>query len=118
MKKILIIDDDQDLLYGLTALLTNKGYKIKTIAYGHEAPKASINFDPDVILLDVHLADSDGRDICHALKSNSKTKHIPILMISADVEVKEITADCPADAFMAKPLSLISLYNKLESLTG
>jgi DNA-binding response OmpR family regulator len=116
MKKILIIDDDQDLLFGLTALLTNKGYKIKTISEGHNAPDEILNFYPDVILLDLHLKDTDGRLVCRELKSNSKTKNIPILMISSDTDLAKIAADCPADAIMEKPLVLITLYNQLESL--
>jgi DNA-binding response OmpR family regulator len=118
MKKILIIDDDKDLLQALSALLSNKGYQIRTVQDGRQADLATINFDPDVILLDVHLPHADGRVICQELKKNFKTGHIPILMISSDTELGEIMAICPADAFMAKPLSLASLYNKLECLTA
>ena len=118
MKKILIVDDDEDLLYGLTALLTNKGYKIKTVAEGREVPNAMLTFFPDVILLDLHLKDGDGRQLCHALKGNNRTKNIPILMISSDTQLAEIVADCPVDATMEKPITLINLYNKLESLTA
>src|SRR5215471_8030775 len=117
MKKILIVDDDKDLLYGLTALLTNKGYKIKTIDDGRQARLATLDFTPDVIMLDVHFPNSDGRDICALLKEDKKTRDIPILMISGDSEAKEVMADCPADAFMVKPISLAALYNKLETLT-
>jgi two-component system, OmpR family, phosphate regulon response regulator PhoB len=118
MKKILIVDDDRDLLYGLNALLTNRGYSIKTIADGLSASDTTLNFNPDLIMLDVHLADSDGIKICFELKNNSRTSHIPILMISADSEDKEVIECCPADGFMAKPLSLISLYKKVESMTA
>ena len=117
MKKILIIDDDHDLLFGLTALLTNKGYNIMTLSEAQEACDAAVHFHPDVILLDLHLKDGDGRQICRELKSNNKTKSVPILMISSDVELSKIVEDCPVDALMEKPLTLISLYNKLESLT-
>ena len=118
MKKILIVDDDKDLLVGLNALLTNKGYKIKTIAEGLSASDMTQNFNPDLILLDVHLADSDGIQICFELKNNSRTRHIPILMISADSEDGEVIDHCPADGFMAKPLSLLSLYKTVESMTA
>jgi len=117
MKKVLIIDDDLDLLYGLTALLTNKGYKIKTISEGSEVSKATINFFPDVILLDLHLKDTDGRKLCMELKSNSKTKNIPILMISSDIDLATKVAGFPVEATMEKPITLINLYNKLEALT-
>ena len=116
MKKILIVDDDKDLLFGLRALLTNKGYEIKTISDGDLAPKALVSFAPDLIVLDVHMGKSDGRQICLELKSNAETRHIPILMISADEEGPEISRNYRADDFIAKPLSLVSLYNKVESL--
>ncbi|MFI5152969.1 MAG: PleD family two-component system response regulator [Chitinophagales bacterium] len=118
MKRILIVDDDKDLLYGLTALLTNKGYKIKTIEDGRQTQWITKDFTPDIILLDLHLNHSDGREICFQLKRDFRTSHIPILMISGDSEAKDIMNECPADAFMAKPLSLISLYNKLEAMTA
>jgi DNA-binding response OmpR family regulator len=118
MKKILIIDDDKDLLFGLKALLTNKGYEIKTIQDGLSAPNITLNFNPDLILLDVHLADADGRQICQLLKNNKETKHIPILMISADVDDVDVIDGCHAEAFMAKPLSIKSLYINVEMLTA
>ena len=118
MKKILIVDDDKDLLFGLKALLTNRGYSIKTIDNGLSASDTTITFNPDLIMLDVHLADADGIKICFELKNNSRTRHIPILMISADTDDREVIECCPADAFMAKPLSLISLYNKVEIMTA
>ena len=117
MKRILIVDDDKDLLYGLTALLTNKGYKIKTVDDGRMASWITKDFTPDLILLDLNFPNADGKDICHRLKEDSKTRHIPILMISGDSEAKDALIDCPVDAFMAKPLNLVCLYNKLEALT-
>ena len=118
MKKILIVDDDRDLLFGLKALLTNKGYQIMTIAEGLSAPNTTLNFNPDLILLDVHLSDSDGRKICRELKANKNTKHIPILMISADNDDKDVIDGCKAEGFMTKPLSLNSLYINVEQLTA
>jgi len=117
MKRILIVDDDKDLLYGLTALLTNKGYKIKTVDDGRMASWITKDFTPDLILLDLNFPNADGKDICHRLKEDSKTRHIPILIISGDSEAKDALIDCPVDAFMAKPLNLVCLYNKLEVLT-
>jgi DNA-binding response OmpR family regulator len=118
MKKILIVDDDSDLLYGLNALLTNKGYKIKTLDEGSTAIPVIEEFHPDIILLDVNLPGMDGRKICRLIKHNSMTMHIPIIMISANTEREDVTEVCDADDFMGKPFSLRSLYSKIETLTA
>ena len=118
MKKILIVDDDKDLLYNLKALLTNKGYQIKTIEDGSKALPVSEVFCPDVILMDVHIDKVDGREICKMLKHNQSTSHIPVIMISADAVKKDIIETYQADDFMEKPFSLRILYSKLESITG
>jgi len=118
MKKLLIIDDDKDLLKVLNALLVNKGYEIKTLSDGAKATAVVPDFRPDLIVLDVHLVNIDGRDICYQLKHNTDTKDIPILMISADTDIKEIINKCPANDFIGKPLNLASLYDKIESMTS
>jgi DNA-binding response OmpR family regulator len=118
MKKVLIVDDDRDLLLGLKTLLSYKGYNIRTTENGSLAPKITLTFRPDIIILDVHLRDSDGCTICNSLKSDVSTSHIPILMISADAEMKEIMNGCRADGFLPKPIRLVSLFCQLENLTA
>jgi DNA-binding response OmpR family regulator len=93
MKKILIVDDDSDLLFGLNALLTNKGYEIRTLDEGGTAIPVIQEFHPDIILLDVNLPGMDGRKICKLIKHNSTTMHIPVIMISANADRKDDT-DC------------------------
>ncbi|PWU02861.1 MAG: hypothetical protein C5B52_04445 [Bacteroidetes bacterium] len=118
MKKVLIIDDDKDFLYCLKAILKHKGYDTEVIEDGTQARKVTLNFGPDVIVLDVHLDVVDGRDVCRALKANEQTKSIPIIMISANNEKKEILEKCTPEVFMNKPINLISLYRQLETLTA
>lgn len=118
MKKVLIIDDDKDFIYCLRAILKHKGYETEAIDDGSQVRKATLNFTPDVIVLDVHLDLVDGRDVCRALKANEQTKNIPIIMISANNEKKEILEKCTPEVFMNKPLNLITLYRQLEVLTA
>jgi DNA-binding response OmpR family regulator len=117
-KKILIVDDDKDLLFGLKALLTNKGYNIRIIEDGKEALNMTETFRPDVILMDVHIADVDGREVCWQLKHNAATRHIPVIMISADSVKNEVMNKYNADDFMEKPFSLRTLYSKIQMLTA
>lgn len=118
MKKILIVDDDLDLLDGLNSLLSNKGYQIKTLSDGATALPVSQAFHPDAIILDVNLPGINGKEVCRRLKQDYQTKCIPIIMISADADQKDIWATCQADEFLEKPFSLRILFSKLESITA
>ena len=116
MKKILIVDDDPDMLINLKASLTKKGFHILTIEDGLSAIVASTIFHPDLILLDVHLNNNlDGREICYQLKHNDKTKDICVVMTSADVSKEEVSEVCEADDFIEKPFTLINLYSKIQA---
>jgi len=118
MKKVLIIDDDKDFLFCLRAILAHKGYQTKALEKGSQAMDATLSFTPDVIVLDVHLEEVDGRDVCRELKDDKNTRGIPIIMISANNEKSEVLDRCNPEVFMNKPLNLISLYRQLESLTA
>ncbi len=118
MKRILIVDDDADLLISLKRILTKKGYDIVASANGLETIYLTRYFTPDLILLDVMLGDADGKEICHQLKVDKKTSEIPVIMISAHASVKEIKDSCEADAFIDKPFNLPVLYSKIEALTA
>ena len=116
MKRILIVDDDKDLLFGLTSLLINKGYKVRTLEQGQLVLQEIKAFHPDLILLDVHLKDTNGREICQMLKQNFTTRNIPVILISGDKEKPDNGDTSGADLFLQKPFSLRILYAKLESL--
>jgi len=113
MTRILIIDDEEDVLVPLAALLQKKGYQVATISRGSIALKTVDVFKPDIILLDVKLDDFDGRDICWQLKAGNKTKHIKILLCSAYVSKKDEYKEYGADDFLGKPFSFKDLLKKI-----
>ncbi len=104
-KKILVVDDDPDILDALQFLLEFAGYDVKTSEKGEyvENLRDTNGGFPDLIILDVLLSGKDGRLICQKLKSQHETKHIPIIMISAHPNAKQSVAAVGADDFMAKP---------------
>lgn len=104
-KKILIVDDDVDILDALQLLLQDKGYKVKVASNGKYAESLiKGNKDlPDLIVLDIMLGEKDGRIICKKLKVSSRTKHIPIILVSAHPDSKQSSFDAKASAFIAKP---------------
>jgi DNA-binding response OmpR family regulator len=110
-KKILVVDDDLDILDALQILLEFAGYDVKTTEKGEYAENLRDTNGglPDLIILDVLLSGKDGRLICQKLKSQQDTKHIPIIMISAHPNAKQSVAAVGADDFMAKPFDVDEL---------
>src|SRR5215210_139942 len=97
MPRILIIDDEEDILIPLSNLLQRQGHQVATISRGSIAFKTVDVFKPDVILLDVKLNDVDGRDICWELKAGKKTNHIKIVLCSALLTKKDGYTEYGAD---------------------
>ena len=104
-KKILVVDDDPDILDALQSLLEFAGYEVKTTEKGEYAENLRDTNGglPNVIILDVLLSGKDGRLICQKLKSREETKHIPIIMISAHPNARQSVKAVGADDFVAKP---------------
>lgn len=74
-------------------------------------------FLPSLLLLDIWMSGLDGRDICKELKSDDKTKKIPIIMISANKDTKQIALEAGADGFIAKPFEIDTLIETVERYT-
>lgn len=106
MKKwILVVDDSQALLDVMTVALEAEGYEVITSLTGECFRHMERNL-PDLILLDVLLSGEDGGEICQRLKSSEKTRHIPVILISAHAGLAETAAKCGADSFLIKPFHL------------
>ena len=109
MPKILAIDDKEDNLISLSAVLKNllPGCTVITAQSGAEGLKKAEAELPDTILLDIKMPVMDGYEVCNRLKSNKKTTNIPVIMISAiKTEGKDLVKglETGADAFLAKPI--------------
>src|SRR4051812_17547291 len=102
-KKILIIDDDTSIAQGLELLLGSEGYDMFVVTNGLEAAMQTRALLPDLIILDVMLGCADGRDIARSLKADDETKHIPIIMVSANHLLGEHYRECGANVFIPKP---------------
>ncbi len=118
MKRILIVDDDKDLLYNLEHILSKKGYEIFTAANGEDAITSLTDIRPDLVLLDIHAGKMDGPQVCMLVKANPLTNHTPVILISADIGNKEIRKICKADDFIEKPFKLALLFLKISALIG
>jgi DNA-binding response OmpR family regulator len=117
MKKVLVVDDDPDILDAIQMILLSSGFDPVTTTNGEEVYQKINEHKPDVIILDVLLSGHDGRAICRNLKTDMQTENIPVLMISAHPSAKDSVKACGAEAFLAKPFSIGDLIKDINKLS-
>jgi len=114
-KKILAVDDDNDILDVIRIILEEEGYEVVTLANGKHVFDIVKETSPDLILLDVMLGGLDGRDICRALKEDESFKKIPVVMISASHNLNNLLLMPGApDNFLAKPFDIDHLLEMVK----
>lgn len=118
MKKVLVVDDDPEMLVKLESILVKDGYHTEVTADWEVVYKKAREFAPDLILLDMMLAGIDGRFVCRYLKNAYDTKHIPIIMISAYPTAKDTVKAYGADSFIAKPFRINGLLREVKKYIG
>jgi DNA-binding response OmpR family regulator len=116
MSKILVVDDDHDILYVMKLLLSNHGFDVKVSMKGEETYEMTEKYSPDLIILDVWLGSGlDGRDICRNLKSKPQTSDIPVIMFSANNNLKDKLSECKADDFVGKPFDIEDMIRRINA---
>ncbi len=119
MKKILVVDDDEDVLETIQLILEIGGYDVEPLDNAELIFERIEEFEPDLILLDIVLGKIDGRVVCSQIKSQYNTRNIPILMMSGLYDLNEIQRMQPApDDFMQKPFKMDVLLEKIEKLVN
>jgi DNA-binding response OmpR family regulator len=118
MTKVLIIDDDPDVRTVMNVLMKKQGYEVETAFNREDALFKLQEFHPSVILLDVLLSGSDGRQLCQEIKKNDRTSSVPVIMVSAHPGASENISDYGADDFISKPINTENLLGKLERLVN
>jgi len=117
-KKILVVDDEDDILHFLELVLREKGYDVATASGGHEAlTKAQIE-QPNLILLDIMMPQMDGWEVLKLLRVDEETADIPVAMLSARTEAKDRVQGLQEGAidYICKPFSLQDLLVKIETI--
>ena len=115
MDKILVVDDDIDILTLVNMTLTMNGYNVTMLSRWESINTTIESLEPDLILLDVSLAGADGREICKNLKARKETEHIPVILFSANIEMEKSIENCNAQAFISKPYELSYFLNTIKS---
>lgn len=125
MAKILIIDDDPDIVESMTVVLKSKQHEVSVANSGKDGLAKVEDVKPDLIILDVMMENSDkGFDVCRTIKKNDDFKHIPILMLTAirkkmGMDFQREAGDeawLPVDDYVDKPLKPEELISKVEKL--
>ncbi|MFZ5451545.1 MAG: response regulator [Thermodesulfobacteriota bacterium] len=106
-ERILVVEDDEDILQLLKYNLAKEGYGVTGVTSGEEALKALKASTPDLVLLDLMLPGVDGLDVCRALKREAQTGQIPIIILTAKGEEADIVTglELGADDYITKPFS-------------
>lgn len=115
-KKIIVLDDDRGILEVVKIILEEKGYQVMTINNGLSIQNKIIEYQPDLILMDIWMAGIDGRSITKNLKAQEHTKNIPIIILSALSDVGKIAKESGADGFLQKPFNIEELVISVEKI--
>lgn len=114
-KRILVADDDPSILDVLQIMLAEVGgYHVETSTNGKSVLELEDNL-PDLILLDLWMSGMDGREICEKLKSDEKTKNVPVIIFSANRDIQTIAKTAGADDYIAKPFQMNELLEKVKN---
>jgi DNA-binding response OmpR family regulator len=117
--KVLLVDDDLDLIKYLATALTEKGWQVRIAHDAEEAYQCSQRDRPDVMVLDIHMPGGGGKNALKRVRESHKSFDVPVLFMSADADtaLSEEMRKLQADGFIEKPLELDRLHQALMRLT-
>lgn len=117
-KKVLIVDDEQNIVTALEYLLGQSGYQVKVAQNGEEALAAVETFAPDLVLLDVMMPRVNGYEVCRRMRERPEWHRLKIVMLSAKGREVEVSKGMSlgADLYVVKPFSNTELVAQIDAL--
>jgi DNA-binding response OmpR family regulator len=117
-KRIIIVDDDQEIREIVTFVLNCYGFEVSTASNGRQLQYLLASQLPDLIILDVMMPGEDGYNICRTLRSNPYTQHIPLMIITGHAEeiYARISVDLGAAQHLTKPFHPLELAERVQML--
>jgi DNA-binding response OmpR family regulator len=112
-QRIMVADDDPAILDALKMMLEICDYDVDTEANGKVVSKLK-QYKPQLLLLDIWMSGTDGREICKLLKSRAETRDIPVILISASRDIEKSFKESGANDYLAKPFEMDELLDKIE----
>jgi len=119
-RRVMLVDDDPDVLSLLENLLTDEGVELIKVSNATEVGLKAAQLSPDLILLDFLMPEIDGFEVCKALRDNELTRSMPIMAVTCltkEEDIERIFA-CGADEYLAKPFRPEDLLSKVRELIG
>lgn len=120
-KRIVLADDDPDMVTLMTVPLTKRGYDIAAGTNGKDALDLVRRHRPDLVILDVCMPLLDGLDACKQLKNDKELKHIPVMLITATASLlpaPDVLYALQVEGYLIKPFPVRVLVEKIEQLIG
>ncbi|MES2377323.1 MAG: response regulator [Bacteroidota bacterium] len=115
-RRVLVIEDEPVIAEMMSILLEIDGYKVSSLADATSAKKRLHEQEIGLVLLDLSLSGGEsGQTICTYIKSDEKLKHLPVILVSANSDLEQISKDCGADGHIAKPFDLQYFMNKVKA---
>jgi len=118
MKHVLIVDNDPDVLDIMQEALTYEGLHVTGMAEANDIFQLIDLYQPDLLMIDYLLDGINGGEICHQLKVNPKTQHLPVIIMSAYPRVMLSLGTYDSDDFIAKPFDLNDMVSRIKKLTN
>jgi len=118
-RKVLIVDDDAEIVELITDVLIRDGrFDIRSAASGYDAGISTLQFRPDLILLDYMLPDVNGNVVCHTIKNNPEFENIKIIIVSGVIKQDEVDQllRSGAEDFIRKPFDIVELTDKITGV--
>jgi Response regulators consisting of a CheY-like receiver domain and a winged-helix DNA-binding domain len=119
-RRILIADDEPNIVLSLTFLMERAGYDVEVADNGEEALKRAVERPPDLLLLDVMLPRLSGFEVCQKLRANPACRTLPIIMLTAKGRDSEVSKGLAlgANAYVTKPFSVQALLAQVAAILG
>ena len=117
MKRILVIDDDEDLLEIFNIIFQEAGYNVVTSNHTETADYIH-EIGPDLVILDIRITGSaiNGGELCAEIKKKFRDEPIPVVLVSGETDISQIAVNSGADGFISKPFDIDTLLQQIKQL--
>ncbi len=116
LKKILVLDDNEDILEIVHEVLSYAQFEVKSISESDRCMELMEEFNPDLVLLDFRVSGANGGEICRQIKAHPKFNNVPVIIFSAYINHTDEILAYGCDAVINKPFDLFELIDKVNNL--
>jgi len=113
-KQILVIEDEPVIAEMISMILEEQGFNVVSLADTVRARKKLHGKEVNMAMLDINLVGETGKSLCKYIKSHKDLKNIPVILVSANMDIKQIMEECGADDYIAKPFDLDHFIKKVH----